>query len=140
MATLIERARELRAIIVKAAQSLDNDIAVKAPELYDEWKPGVSYIAGEKLRRNNRVCQVQENQGHTSQVGWEPENTPSLFKFIDEAHTGTVDDPIPYDSNMELFEGLYYIHADVLYRCTRNTEIPVYHPLKDLVGIYVEVA
>lgn len=138
MSTLIEMARKIRPLIVKAAQSLSDVEAVEAPQLYEEWKPGVAYSAGQKLRRNNRVCKVQDSQDHTSQIGWEPENAPSLFKFIDETHTGTIDDPIPYDSNMELFIDKYYIHADVLYRCIRSTEIAVYHPLKDLVGLYVE--
>ena len=35
--TLIERARMLRPLIVKAAQSLEDNISATYPELYDEW-------------------------------------------------------------------------------------------------------
>lgn len=41
---------------------------------------------------------------------------------------------------MELEEEKYYSQDGVTYLCTRDTGIPVYNPLADLVGIYVEVA
>ena len=76
----IERAKELRAFIIQAAQSLMDAVAVKCPELYEEWRAGVEYAADYKIRRNNKTCVVK--QGHTSQEGWEPENAPALFYFI----------------------------------------------------------
>lgn len=62
----------------------------------------------------------------------------ALYTRIDETHDGTLADPIPYDNNMELTEGLYYSQDGVTYRCTRSTGQPVYNALADLVGIYVE--
>lgn len=62
----------------------------------------------------------------------------ALYTRIDETHDGTLADPIPYDGNMELTEGLYYTHGGVIYLCNRNTGKQVYNPLADLVGIYVE--
>ena len=41
---------------------------------------------------------------------------------------------------MELENGKYYSQDGVTYLCTRDTEIPVYQPLADLVDIYVKVA
>lgn len=66
--------------------------------------------------------------------------TESLWERIDETHDGTKYDPIPYNGNMALQNGLYYTQSGVLYRCTRDTGNPVYHTLSELVGIYVEVA
>ena len=136
--TLIELARNLRPYIVKAAQSLDDTDATHAVDLYDEWKPDMAYDAGYKLRRNGKVWRVR--QAHTSQTGWEPENAPALFEEINETHTGTMDDPIPYDSNMALESGKYYSQSGVVYLCIRDTGNPVYHALADLVGLYVEKA
>lgn len=77
---------------------------------------------------------------HTFAEHWVPGvGTESLYTRIDEAHTGTQDDPIPYNGNMELFENLHYIQNGVVYQCTRSTGTAVYHALSDLVGIYVEV-
>ena len=55
-------------------------------------------------------------------------------------HAGTQEDPIPYDGNMALENGKYYIQNETVYKCTRDTEIPVYQTLAELIGIYVEVA
>lgn len=40
---------------------------------------------------------------------------------------------------MELYAGQYYSQLGVTYRCTRATGTAVFHPLSELVGIYVEV-
>lgn len=63
----------------------------------------------------------------------------SLYAKVNESHSGTEDDPIPYDGNMALQSGLYYHQDYVVYRCIRDTVNPVYHALRELVGLYVEV-
>ena len=134
----IENARKLRPIIEKAAQSLDDTTALTAVTLYPEWAVGISYAAGFKVRHGGNLWRCI--QAHTSLAGWEPENATSLWEQINETHTGTIDDPIPYEGNMALTAGLCYVQNDVVYRCTRDTVNPVYNPLAELVGLYVEVA
>lgn len=70
----------------------------------------------------------------------EPEEESETYEpiWIDEQHDGTKYDPIPYDGNMALTAGLYYIQDYGVYLCTRNTGNPVYNPLPELVDIYVE--
>ena len=68
------------------------------------------------------------------------EGTESLYAHIDEVHDGTLYDPIPYDGNMALTAGLYYSQDRVTYLCSRDTVNPVYNPLRELVGLYVEIA
>lgn len=66
--------------------------------------------------------------------------TESLYTRIDETHDGSLYDPIPYDGNMALESGKYYIQDDVVYLCNRDTGQPVYNALAELVGLYVEIA
>jgi hypothetical protein len=66
--------------------------------------------------------------------------TESLYEEVCEIHEGTMDDPIPYNGNMTLENGKYYIQDWVIYQCIRDTGNPVYHTLSALVGLYVEVA
>lgn len=66
------------------------------------------------------------------------EGTESLYTKIDLERTGAAYDPIPYSGNMALENGKYYTQYDVLYLCNRDTVNPVYHDLKELVGLYVE--
>lgn len=136
MGSLVELARKLRPYIEKAAQSLTDAEALRAVELYPEWMPGVSFTVDLKLRRNSKLYRVL--QAHTAMTGWEPENTPALYAQINETNAGTLEDPIHYEGNMALVSGLYYTQGGVVYRCIWDTINPVYHPLADLVGLYVE--
>ena len=115
--------------------------SLKVKDLYPEWesKMGQQVNVGEKYRYDGRLWKVL--QQHTVQETWKPgEGTESLYTEVTESHAGTKEDPIPYNNNMELENGKYYSQDGVTYICTRDTGIPVYNPLADLVGIYVEVA
>lgn len=115
---------------------VDDNTALRMTEFYPEWAAGVAYTAEYKVQRNGKLWRCL--QDHTSQTGWEPENTPSLWTEICETHAGTLTDPIPYSGNMALTDGLYYIQDGVTYLCTRSTGQPVYNALSELVGLYVE--
>ena len=118
--------------------AVDDNTALRMLAFYPEWAAGAAYTVGYKVRRNGKLWRVV--QAHTSQEGWEPETAASLWEQINETHSGTVDDPIPYSGNMALTAGLYYMQDWVVYLCTRDTGNPVYHALSELVGLYVEKA
>lgn len=131
--SIIDDARKLRPIIEQAMQSVEK---VEAVALYPQWAVGVAYSVDFKAQYGDRLYKVL--QAHTSQADWTPDKAPSLFVEINETESGTIDDPIPYNGNMALEQGKYYIQSDVIYLCTRDTGNPVYHNLSDLVGLYVE--
>jgi hypothetical protein len=64
--------------------------------------------------------------------------TESLYAEICETHDGSKYDPIPYSGNMALENGKYYSQDGITYMCIRNSEVPVYHHLKDLITLYTE--
>ena len=134
-------AEEVTALLIKQqinTLAVDDNTALRMLEFYPEWSAGQAYTAGYKVQRGGKLWRCL--QAHTSQTGWEPENTPALWTEICETHAGTMDDPIPYSGNMALESGTYYIQDYVIYLCTRDTINPVYNPLAELVGLYVEVA
>lgn len=116
---------------------VDDKIALRMKSFYPEWAAGKIYPAGFKVRSNDKLWKVREGQSHTSVIGWEPEKAASLWEQINETNAGTIDDPIPYDGNMTLVKGLYYYQDGGLYLCERDTGVAVYHPLSELVGLYV---
>lgn len=118
--------------------AVDDQTAYRMREFYPEWAAGQSYPVGHKLLYGGELYKVI--QAHTSQADWTPDAVPALFTRIDEQHDGSRYDPIPYNNNMELYAGQYYSQLGVTYRCTRATGTAVFHPLSELVGIYVEVA
>ena len=116
--------------------SVDDNTALRMVEFYPDGAADTDYTAGYKVQHGGRLWRCL--QAHTSQTGWEPENAASLWEQINETHAGTLDDPIPYDGNMALEAGKYYIQDYVIYLCNRDTGNPVYNPLAELVGLYVE--
>lgn len=124
------------------AQGLTDEQALTVQNLYPEWDDviGQTVAIGFKFNYADSLYKTIQDSLLIQEQYIPGEGTESLYAVIDETHAGTEGDPIPYDGNMELFEGKYYSQDGVVYRCIRNTEQPVYHALKDLVGLYVEVA
>lgn len=129
-----------RGIIEDVVQSIPDDtFALLALPLHPEWNKllGATVAAGYRFRHEGKLYKVL--QSHTLQTERIPgEGTESLYTCIDEAHSGTADDPIPYEGNMALSSGLHYTQGGVVYLCNRDTVNPVYNALADLVGLYVE--
>lgn len=77
---------------------------------------------------------------HTFSEEWKPDSgTESLYKVVQIEASGSIDDPIEWKKNMELFEGKYYIEDGILYLCTRDSGIALSYTLADLVDQYVVV-
>lgn len=119
--------------------NLTNNEALEVKELYPIWSAdSVEVKQGERYQCDNLLWEAIKD--HTTQANWKPSlQTASLWKVVDEEHAGTQEDPIPYNPPMEIFEGKYYIQNEVIYKCTRNSDIPLSHDLSALVGTYVEL-
>ena len=143
--TYTERALQLRPIMEQAAQSLDDSVALTAVELFPQWKElvkkGAEVEKGFRFQHDGKLYRTEQPK-YTFVEQYVPGvvGTESLFSKVDEAHAGTREDPIPYEKNMEIYEGLYYTQNNVLYQCIRSSGQPLYHDLSVLIGSYVEVA
>ena len=143
MSDLLEMARNLRPYIEQAVQNLPDADGLKAKPLYPRWealvkKGSVEAEKGYRFTYNGDLYKCTD-KNPKFQADWVPGNgTAALYVRIDEAHAGTLVDPIPYDGNMELKAGLYYTQSGVTYLCNRNTGQPVYNSLAELTGLYVE--
>lgn len=126
------------------ATELEDEKALEVTDLFPLWADNIGNVlpVGARYRYLGRLWKVI--QEHTAQADWAPDLVPALFTEVvvqspDEPEIGTIDNPIPYNNNMELEEGKYYSQDGVVYLCIRDTGTPVYHPLAQLVGLYVEV-
>ena len=138
-ADILQQAQAIRASMDAAAIVLTDEQAAKAPRLYPTWAAGLAVKAGHRLYYSGTDRLYKVVSDHTTQTDWTPDAVPALYTVIDVAHSGTQDDPIPYNGNMALTEGLYYTQGGVTYLCNRSTGQPVYNALAELVGLYVEV-
>jgi hypothetical protein len=109
------------------------------------FKEGDSVAKGDKFTYDGKLWAVL--QDHTIMLHYYPSiNTASLYVEVTPDYNeqgeemGTLDNPIPYEGNMVLENGKYYSQDSVTYLCNRDSGNPVYHALKDLVGLYVILA
>lgn len=124
--------------------------ALEVVDWFPEWgvadgfKVGDTVQKGQKFKYDGKLWAVL--QDHTILEHYYPSiNTASLYVEVTPEYNengeelGTLDNPIPYDGNMILENGKYYIQEGTIYKCNRDTGIAVYHALRDLVGLYVEL-
>lgn len=137
----IDKAVSMASVVPIVINSIpmSNNEALKRKSSFPEWKADLGEVkAGDKYQYNGDLWEVV--QFHTTQANWAPSlSTASLWKHIDEEHEGTEADPIPYTPPMEIFNGKYYTHNGVLYKCIRDSGIPLSHDLDTLIGTYIEI-
>lgn len=125
---------------------LTDEQALEVKEMFPMWDEFVDKVItiGTRFQYEGKLYEVL--QDHTVLSHYQPSiNTAALYKEVvletnEEGElNGTLENPIPYEGNMVLEDGKYYSQDGVTYLCTRDSGNPVYHALKDLVGLYVEV-
>ena len=75
-----ERARQLRPIIEKAAESLPDEDALDAVELFPVWEADTAYATDERVSYADKLYRCA--QSHTSQADWTPDVTPALWTEV----------------------------------------------------------
>ena len=121
----------------------DDATALFGKELYPVWDKDIEITRemidkGENRYRYKGKLYKCKNP-HTTQSDWTPDVTPSLWDVIDVEHAGTLDDPIPYDPNMVVYEGKYYTYDGIVYKCIRDSGIPLYTTPDTLLNNYFEL-
>lgn len=144
MGKWFDAAKRQRKVFDSAASYLTDEQALSVKDAYRQWealveagateKKGYRFRYGDDLYRVEQPSFIFVAQHIPGSVG-----TESLFSRIDEGHAGTLEDPIPYVTNMEIHQGKYYTQYDVTYLCIRSSGQPLHHDLSALVGSYVEI-
>lgn len=118
---------------------LNDTEASKITLCYDSWKTDTAYKVGDRVQSDGKLWKCR--QAHTSQENWKPSiNTASLWEVINVENAGTLEDPIPYDQTMTVYNGKYYLEDGITYKCIRDSGQPLYASCASLVGNYFEVA
>lgn len=63
--------------IERVIENLDDEIALNAIELFDEWEVGKHYEKDFRVRYNDTLYKIL--QAHTSQADWTPDIAVSLY-------------------------------------------------------------
>lgn len=115
--------------------------SLKNKKYYPQRKDIISKQVNTGFRFNEGETMYEVLKPHPISAEWVPgQGTESLYKVVQEEHEGTKDDPIPWQLNMELYNGKYYTDKGVKYLCIRNSGMGLSFALADLVsGGYVRV-
>jgi len=139
-----EEENALQAMMAASARAsflakLQDTEASKLTLCYDPWVTDKAYKVGDRVESDGKLWKCR--QAHTSQANWKPSiNTASLWEVINVENAGTLDDPIPYDQTMTVYNGKYYLEEGIIYKCIRDSGQPLYATCASLVGNYFEVA
>ena len=112
---IVNRARELRAVIETVVQTLDDNAALENVELFPSWDvDNIDYSVGQKVRYDGKLYKVL--QGHTSQSSWNPTFAPSLFAEVLAGQEGTeIGEWVQPDSTNPYMTGDKVIFNGVVY-------------------------
>ena len=139
-----EQEASLQAMMTASARAsflveLPDEKAVMIPLCYDAWTTDKAYKVGDRVECDGKLWKCRKE--HTSQENWKPSiDTASIWEVIDVEHEGTLEDPIPYDQTMTVYNGKYYLEDGITYKCVRDSGQPLYATCASLVGNYFEVA
>lgn len=130
--------------IENAAKHLPDEEVLESVELFPSYEKLVAQNAvverGFRFRHNGKLYRTEQPTHIFNGIYAPGVGTESLYSEVTLPGDGTQDKPIEYSGNMTLENGKYYTQNGVVYLCNRDTGVPIYNALADLVGLYVSVA
>lgn len=122
--------------------ALTDEEALKVKDMYPEWSEFInqSLTQGMKVQHEDKLYKVLQDVNPVLEI-YPPgaEGTEALYAVIEEAHAGTLEDPIPYVQNMLMEKGKYYTQYGVVYECILTTLTGYPSDLKDMPTIAIPV-
>ena len=121
-------------LYVQAATDVPDETALEMPDLFKTWEEVLA--AGQNVAQNaiindgGTLYRVVAAGGVLPQEHQPPhgEGMLAVYRPIDTAHAGTLEDPIPWVYGMDCTEGLYYSYNDTVYLCKANMTPCVWAP------------
>lgn len=121
-------------LYVQAATDVPDETALEMPDLFKTWEEVLA--AGQNVAQNaiindgGTLYRVVAAGGVLPQEHQPPhgEGMLAVYRPIDTAHTGTLEDPIPWVYGMDCTEGLYYSYNATVYLCKANMTPCVWAP------------
>lgn len=141
----LENAKKLRPTIETAMSMVDDNTALKAPQLCKPWVKDEKVHVGDRRYYKPNKLLYKVRQEHTTQADWTPDITPNLYSVVAKEETGTITDPITAVRGMEYQWGLYYLDPEdqKVYLCkygggSTGSVITLYYLPHELIGHYFE--
>ena len=119
--------------IMAQQMNLAEDVAMEIADLYESWEADKAYSEGKIIKygvnKDGETQLYSVLQSHTSQEGWKPDATPSLYKAIGFTDSGVAIWTQPLGSTDAYMKGDIVSHNGELWIC--EADYNVYEP-----GVY----
>lgn len=133
-------AMRFRAQLEALGETMPDETLVAIPALAHRWLPNGHYTVGYRVQYDGCLYKCRTEHDAINDPNRAPDLAASLWELIaPPSEDGSREHPISFASGMALENGKYYTQYDVLYLCIRDSGVPLYNDLRDLVGNYVEV-
>lgn len=116
-----QEVEELRTSLNTIIATLPDDAAKDHIILFKEWKAGVDYAVGDRVRYNQGLFKVL--QAHTSQADWTPSRAPSLFATILNPNPDIIEEWIQPDSTNGYATGDKVLHNGETWISTADNNV-----------------
>lgn len=119
--------------IMAQQMNLADEVAMEIADLYESWEADKAYSVGKIIKygvnKDGETQLYSVLQSHTSQEGWKPDATPSLYKKIGFTDSGVAVWTQPLGSTDAYMKGDVVSHNGELWLC--DTDYNTYEP-----GVY----
>lgn len=116
-----QEVEELRTSLNTVIATLSDEAAKDHIILFKEWKVGVNYVVGDRVRYNQGLFKVL--QAHTSQADWTPTRAPSLFAAILNPNPDIIEEWIQPDSTNGYMTGDKVLHNGETWVSTADNNV-----------------
>lgn len=131
----IDKAKEAIKYSINSLDLSNND-AIKYKDYLPDWNDYINKSMPKdfKFRYNNQPYKTLQyiNIVLSNQT---PDIVYALYAIINEEHEGTLEDPIPYQQQMAIEKGKYYIQYDVVYIAIQNMPTGMPYDLNQIPAI-----
>lgn len=131
---MTDQIRVATKLYVQAATDVPDETALEMPDLFQTWEEvlaaGVTVAENSIINDGGTLYRVVASGGVLPQEHQPPhgEGMLAVYRPIDPAHEGTLEDPIPWVYGMDCKNGKYYIYNSTTYLCKADMKPCVWAP------------
>lgn len=118
-------------VVMQAVPLEDDAAALTLSPICPDWKANQHYDKGEIVNHNGQAYRVIQEVDSLENQPPGADGMLAIYRPLNTENSGTIDDPIPYVSGMDVYNGKYYSFNGNVYLCKQDMTPCVWDPGTD---------
>lgn len=118
----------MQRVVAQAIPLEDDKTALALSPVCPEWQAGTHYEAGEVLNHEGQAYRVVQSVDSLEHQPPSADGMLAIYRPLVQGHAGTLKDPIPWVSGMDVDEGKYYSFSGKTYLAKADMKPCVWAP------------